>query len=182
MKVDGVISDAKRREEVKRVLADWKDLVVNLKMANPEPLSSFFFPSTHEVNFWSGVYKKRSSSSSKIKRKSSKRRKDTSSAETSSKRRTKSASNSRTRSDEGFKKSKQKTTTLKFVDYGTITDEKKAKDLVEACWEDIGKRRSEGLGLKSANGGRVVRVFVSSTFVDFHSERDVLTKKVGEVQ
>lgn len=56
--------------------------------------------------------------------------------------------------------------------------------VVEKCWQDIEStcrnqrdRTSLSTELKT-KGWRVVRLFVSSTFADYHAEREVLVKKV----
>ena len=56
--------------------------------------------------------------------------------------------------------------------------------VVDKCWQDIEstcrdqrKRRSLSTELET-KGWRVVRLFVSSTFADYHAEREVLVKKV----
>ncbi|XP_066302637.1 telomerase protein component 1-like [Branchiostoma lanceolatum] len=55
---------------------------------------------------------------------------------------------------------------------------------VKQCWEEIEKQcwtytKAEGKETSRALGGwQVVRVFVSSTFTDFHMEREALVKKV----
>ncbi|KAI8521342.1 hypothetical protein Bbelb_010960 [Branchiostoma belcheri] len=55
---------------------------------------------------------------------------------------------------------------------------------VSECWKEIEEqcricRRDQGKGSSPVQGGwQVVRVFVSSTFADFHSEREALVKKV----
>ena len=58
------------------------------------------------------------------------------------------------------------------------------QEVVNKCWKDIGDScvfNSYGKSSKSfdsRNGWKVVRLFVSSTFVDYHAEREVLVKKV----
>ncbi|CAH1246870.1 TEP1 [Branchiostoma lanceolatum] len=55
---------------------------------------------------------------------------------------------------------------------------------VSTCWKEIEEQcrtcqREQGKGPSPVQGGwQVVRVFVSSTFADFHSEREALVKKV----
>ena len=56
--------------------------------------------------------------------------------------------------------------------------------VVDKCWQDIENtcrnqrnRTSSSTELKT-KGWRVVRLFVSSTFADYHAEREVLVKKV----
>lgn len=57
--------------------------------------------------------------------------------------------------------------------------------VVDKCWHDIEntctnkleKTKSSSKGVKT-KGWRVVRLFVSSTFADYHAEREVLVKKV----
>ena len=59
-------------------------------------------------------------------------------------------------------------------------------ETVQKCWADIErgcgpKRGTKGpVSNKSPTGWRVVRLFVSSTFADYHAEREVLVKKVSE--
>lgn len=56
--------------------------------------------------------------------------------------------------------------------------------VVDKCWQDIentcrNQRDKKSLSTKlKTKGWRVVRLFVSSTFADYHAERDVLVKKV----
>uniref|UniRef100_A0A914W2W6 NACHT domain-containing protein n=1 Tax=Plectus sambesii TaxID=2011161 RepID=A0A914W2W6_9BILA len=72
-----------------------------------------------------------------------------------------------------------KTKTMKaelngFVE-GLVQSEADARAIVDRCWRQIDQSKIEAA---SSLSSRVVRIFVSSTFVDFHSEREVLTKKV----
>lgn len=60
--------------------------------------------------------------------------------------------------------------------------EDEANDMVNECWEniertcDVSPKTNENLA--HATGWRVVRLFVSSTFADYHAERELLVKKV----
>lgn len=67
-----------------------------------------------------------------------------------------------------------------FVDCAT-TNETDAKKLSEEIWQIIESQSKNG-GKQSKkplnNNSGVVRVFVSSTFVDCHAERNVLVKEV----
>lgn len=58
--------------------------------------------------------------------------------------------------------------------------------IVRKCWETIEDQRQNELSErrkwkeldKPSRGWKTIRVFVSSTFLDMHSEREVLVKKV----
>lgn len=56
--------------------------------------------------------------------------------------------------------------------------------VVDKCWKDIKDtcisqhHRKPPQSIDSTKGWRVVRLFVSSTFTDYHAEREVLVKKV----
>jgi len=60
------------------------------------------------------------------------------------------------------------------------------EEKVRRCWEEIEQQCIDGERIESrqeeemedTGGWRTVRVFVSSTFTDFHSERETLVKKV----
>ena len=55
------------------------------------------------------------------------------------------------------------------------------KNLVEQTWHQVSKTMSKGTSKKlvvKRSGWKTVRVFVSSTFKDFHAEREVLVKEV----
>ena len=55
------------------------------------------------------------------------------------------------------------------------------KEKVRRCWqkiEDEGQRMTRQEDDKNETAWRTIRVFVSSTFTDFHSEREMLVKKV----
>lgn len=64
----------------------------------------------------------------------------------------------------------------------SIMTEDEANDIVNECWENI--ERTCGISVKTdqnlvhGTGWRVVRLFVSSTFADYHAERELLVKKV----
>lgn len=68
----------------------------------------------------------------------------------------------------------------------TQTSEEEIQAVVDKCWQDIGNICGDETVKKSLSspfdprirGWRVVRLFVSSTFADYHAEREVLVKKV----
>ena len=69
----------------------------------------------------------------------------------------------------------------------TQTSEEEIQAVVDKCWQDIGDICGDETVKKSSpfdpriRGWRVVRLFVSSTFADYHAEREVLVKKVSLV-
>ena len=71
----------------------------------------------------------------------------------------------------------------------TQTSEEEIQAVVDKCWQDIGNICGDETVKKSLSspfdprirGWRVVRLFVSSTFADYHAEREVLVKKVSLV-
>ena len=71
----------------------------------------------------------------------------------------------------------------------TQTSEEEIQAVVDKCWQDIGNICGDETVKKSLSspfdprirGWRVVRLFVSSTFTDYHAEREVLVKKVSLV-
>lgn len=55
--------------------------------------------------------------------------------------------------------------------------------IVDRCWREIDQTRISSSNLRSPpiinrNGWQCIRIFVSSTFSDYHSEREILVKKV----
>ena len=64
-------------------------------------------------------------------------------------------------------------------------DKRVARDevIVSQHWQNIERscdqQRACPLAVTTRTGWQIVRVFVSSTFTDFHSEREVLMKKVN---
>ncbi|XP_077977671.1 TPR repeat-containing protein DDB_G0287407-like [Glandiceps talaboti] len=68
---------------------------------------------------------------------------------------------------------------------GEMLTVEEAEDIVHICWSRIGRQQHSGYMPRRnktkqsvSTGGRVVRIFVSSTFADFFSEREILVKKV----
>ncbi|XP_002735938.2 uncharacterized protein LOC100377029, partial [Saccoglossus kowalevskii] len=65
---------------------------------------------------------------------------------------------------------------------GESVSTEEAEDIVQTCWSRINRQCAQYYRKKNSNktvtGWRVVRVFVSSTFADFFSEREALVKKV----
>ena len=67
--------------------------------------------------------------------------------------------------------------------------EEKIDAVIDNVWREIDKsinkyqKKYEGLrnNTEKTHGWRVVRLFISSTFADFHAEREVLIKKVSVV-
>ena len=81
---------------------------------------------------------------------------------------------------------------LKNLYHRLLTQESEVGDIqavVDKCWQDIGNICGDETVKKSLSspfdprirGWRVVRLFVSSTFADYHAEREVLVKKVSLV-
>ncbi|XP_033102231.1 telomerase protein component 1-like isoform X2 [Anneissia japonica] len=71
------------------------------------------------------------------------------------------------------------------MSYSLPTEESQIQDCVRECWKQIEEQcrdhQSNRTVLKEDSTGKdwqVVRLFVSSTFRDFHAEREVLVKKV----
>lgn len=68
----------------------------------------------------------------------------------------------------------------------TRASQEEIQTVVDRCWEDIENtcrdlkdKKSSPLSVdQKIRGWRVVRLFVSSTFADYHAEREVLVKKV----
>lgn len=56
------------------------------------------------------------------------------------------------------------------------------KDIVKNCWQEVDRQCLSYLPLSKctnhSTGWRIARIFVSSTFTDFHNEREILVKKV----
>jgi len=63
------------------------------------------------------------------------------------------------------------------------------EDVVKNCWSKIEEQRTNELKERNkkppksyiqSKGWKTIRVFVSSTFTDMHSEREILVKKVNQ--
>jgi hypothetical protein len=74
-----------------------------------------------------------------------------------------------------------KTSEVDFSKLSNMTEEE-ADDIVNECWKtieetcDVSQKTKQEL--VNTTGWRVVRLFVSSTFTDYHAERELLVKKV----
>ena len=69
---------------------------------------------------------------------------------------------------------------LDTVDPYTL-DHDKARKIVENCWKEIDdtlENFQTKFSRQTRRGWKVVRLFVSSTFADFHAEREIIVKKV----
>jgi hypothetical protein len=56
------------------------------------------------------------------------------------------------------------------------------KETIKACWKEVDRQCQGYKGstkhINHSSGWKIARVFVSSTFTDFHDEREILIKKV----
>ncbi|EDV20525.1 uncharacterized protein TRIADDRAFT_61017 [Trichoplax adhaerens] len=71
----------------------------------------------------------------------------------------------------------------KEIDFSTQSDPQNLQDVVDRCWKEINQSRNssdnpQNSNIKNRTGWQCIRIFVSSTFSDYHSEREVLVKKV----